>query len=222
MTIDADQLALALPFAGSLQPATRARLGEQVRVQSVPPFGLLLQPGDRVSGAYFVASGSIRVYYLDADGHEGTLYRIESGQSCVLALNCLFSAMRYPAWAEAGDKGVTFAALDGITAGALMREDGSFMTAMFEQVSTRLYGLLTTLEQAIRLPLEARLVRLLLDLADGEDTVHLSQERIAAHLGTSREVVSRLVRALAGRGLVASAYGKITLVNRAVLLERCG
>lgn len=219
--IGADRLAAAMPFTASLAHASRERLGQQVRVLSVPPRGTLLQPGDSVSGAYFVESGSIRVYYLDSEGHEGTLYRIEPGQSCVLALNCLFSEMDYPAWAEAGEEGVVFASLDGATARALMGSDASFMKALFEQVSSRLYGLLATLEAAIRLPLEARLIRLLTDLADESGIVHSSQERLADHLGTSREVVSRVVRSLVGQDLIKSAYGKIELLDRESLAERC-
>jgi len=180
-----------------------------------------LQPGDAVSGAYFVEAGSIRVHYLDADGHEGTLYRIEPGESCIIALNCLFSAMRYPAFAEAGDDGARFVVLEGAAARELMSEDPAFLQAMFEQVSTRLYGLLATLEQAIRLPMEARLACLLLDLADSEGAIALSQERLASHLGTSREVVSRLLRALAKDRLVESGYGKLRLLDRSALSRRC-
>jgi CRP/FNR family transcriptional regulator, anaerobic regulatory protein len=218
--IDADLLAAAMPFAGSLAPATRARLCDQVRVLSLPPRVTLLQPGDSVSGVYFVERGAIRVHYLDADGREGTLYRIGPGASCILALNCLFAEMRYPAWAEAGEEGVVFATLDGATTRSLMADDPAFMKALFEQVSSRLYNLLTTLERAIRLPLEARLIRLLLDLADEAGTVPLSQERIAGHLGTSREVASRIIRALASDKLVEAAYGKLRLIDRAALAER--
>ena len=218
---DADELAAAMPFMRELSAETRARLREQVRVMSVPARAGLLQPGDSVSGAYFVETGSIRVHYLDAEGHEGTLYRIEPGESCVLALNCLFSAMRYPAWAEAGEEGARFAMLEGAAAQELIGEDPAFMKAVFEQVSTRLYDLLTTLEQAIRLPLEARLACLLLGLADSGGTIGLSQERLAGHLGTSREVVSRLLRAFSRDGLIEGGYGKLRLLNRTALGERC-
>jgi CRP/FNR family transcriptional regulator, anaerobic regulatory protein len=220
--VGADRLATAMPFSSALSLPSLERLGRQVRVLSAPPRGILLQPGDPVSGAYFVESGSIRVYYLDPNGHEGTLYQIGPGQSCVLALNCLFSEMQYPAWAEAGEAGVVFASLDGCTARDLMASDAMFMKALFEQVSTRLYGLLARLEQAIRLPLEARLIHLLLELADADGVIQCSHERLAGHLGTSREVVSRLVRELTRQQLINSAYGRIEVKDRQNLAIRCG
>lgn len=220
--LDAAQLAIAMPFAEGFSEATRMRLRKQGRVLSFPPCAPLLHPGDAVSGAYFVVSGSIRVHYLDSDGREGTLYRIEPGQSCILALNCLFSEMRYPAFAEAGESGVSFVLLEGAAAGVLVADDPAFMRAMFEQVSARLYGLLHTLEQAIRLPLESRLIHLLLDLADEQGEIRLPQQRIASHLGTSREVVSRIVRSLVASGLIASAYGQLRIADTKALEERAG
>ena len=217
---DAERLARAIPFLPQLSEKAREGLAGGLRVHQAPPRATLLQPGDRVSGAYFVEAGSIRVYYLDEQGREGTLYRIEPGQSCVLSLNCLFAAMDYPAWAEAGEEGVTFYELDGGTARELMRQDHAFTEAIFLQVSTRLYGVLEAMEKAIRLSLEGRLVNLLLDLADEDGTVRLSHERLGGHLGTSREVVTRLVRNLVSDGLVESAYGRIELRDREALRSR--
>lgn len=222
MTADADTLARAVPFANQLSEKAREVLAGSVRVLRSDAGSVLLRPGDPVSGIYFVAEGAVRVHYLDAEGQEGTLYRLGPGESCVLALNCLFAEMDYPAWAEAEEDGVGLLILDGTAARELMQTDDGFLHAIFEQVSTRLYRLLGTLEQAIRLPLEARLVRLLLDCADPSGTVALPQERLAGHLGTSREVVSRIVRNLRESGLLETGYGSIRLVDRVALLERAG
>ncbi len=55
----------------------------------------VLSRGDQVAGAYLVVSGRLRVYTLSAAGREATLYTIDPGETCVLALNCLFSDLRY-------------------------------------------------------------------------------------------------------------------------------
>ena len=85
---------------------------------------------------------------------------------------------------------------------------------VFDQLSERVYSLLGLLEQAMRLPLEARLVYLLLDRADEAGVVSMTQEAIANHLGTIREVVSRLLRNLASQELITSAPRRITIVDR--------
>lgn len=220
--IDAGLLVTSMPFFSALPARVNAALRERARAVSLTPLANLLQPGDAVSGAYFVAEGSIRIFYLDGEGREGTLYRILPGESCIFALNCVFSDMPYPVWAQAEEGGVTLVVVEGATARDLATSDGAFMRAMFDQVSRRLYGLLALLEQSIRLPLEARLARLLLDLAGPNDSIRASQERIASHLGTSREVVSRLLRGLSGHKLLQSTYGEIHILDRDGLIARCG
>jgi CRP/FNR family transcriptional regulator len=99
--IDAGLLVTSMPFFSALPARVNAALRERARAVSLSPLANLLQPGDVVNGAYFVAEGSIRIFYLDGEGREGTLDRILSGESCIFALNCLFSDMPYPVWAQA-------------------------------------------------------------------------------------------------------------------------
>jgi CRP/FNR family transcriptional regulator, anaerobic regulatory protein len=200
-----------MPFARRLSSESLDLLRRNVRRLSLPPKATLLQPGDAVSGAYYVRRGSVRIYYLDPNGREGTLYHVEAGDGCILALNCLFSKIEYPAWAEASETGAECLALDGSTARSLSVSDPLFTQLLFEQLSSRLFQILTALESAIRLPLEGRLVSALFELADTENVVMLSQERIADHLGTSREVISRILRKLAKADLIQLSYGRIKL-----------
>ena len=221
MTYDADALRDLVPFARNLNEPARALMAQRVRMIEADAASTLLSPGDAVSGLYIVESGAVRVHYLDAQGNEGTLYRLEPGECCILALNCLFSEMHYPAWADAEEEGARLLVLDGPTARELVNLDASFLKALFEQASDRVFRLLGTLEQAIRLPLEARLARLLLDIAGQGNEVRLSHDRLASHLGTSREVISRLVRALVKIGAIETFYGRIEIADRALLQSRC-
>lgn len=206
-------IAASMPFLDRLRSDSVSTICSNVRVHTFAPRTILLHPGDKVSGAYFVSDGAIRIYYVDADGREGTLYRIGPGESCVLALNSLFSAMPYPAWAEAGDEGVNCVVLDGATARQVLADDETFLSALFEQVSLRLYNLLQEMERAIRLPLEKRLAGLLLDLANSDGLVALPHERLADHLGTSREVISRIVRSLVSANILQVGYGATEIMN---------
>lgn len=220
MPYDADALQDLLPFTREMAAEARELLAQRVRLVAADVSSTLLSPGDAVSGLYIVESGAVRVHYLDSDGNEGTLYRLEPGESCILAFNCLFAEMHYPAWAHAEEEGARLLIVDGPTARELVRLDDTFLRALFAQASDRVFRLLGSLEQAIRLPLEARLARLLLDIAGSQDEVRLPHDRLAGHLGTSREVVSRLVRSLARAGLVKSGYGCITIVDRGALERR--
>jgi CRP/FNR family transcriptional regulator len=166
-----------------------------------------------------IRSGSIRVYYLDAEGREGTLYWIEAGQSCILALNSLFTEIPYPAWAEAEANGVEILTVPGSLFRELFSREPSAQRFLFEQLSERVFELQKLLERTMRLPQEERLILLLLAHADLNGTVHLSQEKLARHLGTVREVVSRLLRNLASQGLIATAPRRIMLLDKRRLAQ---
>lgn len=206
-------------FIREMRPQTRERLALTLTLSVVQPNITILHPGDIVDGVYLIRSGSIRVYYLDAEGREGTLYWIEAGQSCILALNSLFTEIPYPAWAEAEAGGVEIVTVPGALFRELFAGEPSAQRFLFEQLSERVFELQKLLERTMRLPQEDRLILLLLAHADANGIVHLSQDKLARHLGTVREVVARLLRNLASQGLVATAPRQIRLLDKRRLMK---
>lgn len=212
-----DDIVDAFAFARELAPGTRDRLCGDLTQKMIPPGTDILHPGDSVNGVYLVRSGSIRVYYVDPSGQEGTLYWIEPGQSCILALNSLFTEMPYPAWAAAEEAGVDLLSISGAVFRDVFSREPAVQRFLFEQLSGRVFSLLQILEASMRLPQEKRLILLLLAQADEKGVVRLSQEKLARHLGTIREVVARLLRNLSSQGLITLAPRKIAILDRARL-----
>lgn len=206
-------------FIRAMRPETRERLRHGLSLSVVAPNASIMSPGDVVHGVYLIRAGSVRVYYLDAEGREGTLYWIEAGQSCILALNSLFTEIPYPAWAEAEAAGAEILSIPGPLFRELFSQEPSAQRFLFEQLSERVFELQKLLEKTMRLPQEERLILLLLAQADREGIVHLSQDMLARHLGTIREVVSRLLRNLASQGLIALAPRRVVLLDRPRLMQ---
>ena len=200
------------PNLAELAPEGRALLDGSVRRVSCTGGTQLVARGDLVAGAYLVEKGALRVYYVSAEGREGTLYWVEPGQSCILALNCMFSRLAYPAWVESeGDTEV--AIVPGDVYRRLFATESAVQSFTFEVLSGRLFELMALIEETASQGLEARLAAFLLRRAKGAAEVLLTQDQIARHLATSREVVSRLLRSLVARRLVATAAGRITLLD---------
>jgi CRP-like cAMP-binding protein len=85
-----DELRRFEPF-GELSPAGQTLLDQGAVRKSVPRDAALLHKGQPVSGAYLVLRGRLRVFSIAPNGNEATLYFIDLGETCVLALNCLFN-----------------------------------------------------------------------------------------------------------------------------------
>lgn len=200
------------PFLAGSTVATRA-LVESLPVRGLPPRTAVLRRGDPVDGVFLVVGGTLRVFYVAADGHEATLYRIGPGESCVLALTAAFRSDPYPAWVETEDDPLRVVVVPGATFRRLYDAEPAFREFVFEVLSGRVFELMTRMEEIGSLRIEQRLAGFLLDAADEAGEVAMSQARMAAHLGTAREVVFRALRSLSEQGLVATGRARVRTLD---------
>lgn len=200
------------PTLAELSPESRALLETSAKRVVCDGGTALVARGDLVTGAYLVERGALRVYYVSAEGREGTLYWVEPGQSCILALNCMFSRLAYPAWVESeGATEVTI--VPGDVYRRLFSAEPAVQSFTFDVLSGRLFELMALIEETASQGLEARVAAFLLRRAKGGADIAVTQDQIARHLATSREVVSRVLRGLVARRLIATTPGRITIVD---------
>ncbi len=201
---------------------SRLSVGTQREVSSFPMQRVdgrvaLLTRGDDANGAYFVTKGAMRVFYITPEGREATLYRIEPGQTCLLALTSSFNDEPYPAWVESGPRGVSFVRVPSVTFRRMYDEEPAFRQFLFQVLSGRVLELMQSLEAVGTERVAQRLARLLLQAERPDHVVRSSQARLAQELGTAREVVFRNLRALAQLGLVRTSREKVTILDVAGL-----
>ena len=96
-------------------------------------------------------------------------------------------------------------------------EEAAIRDTTIKALSTLVFRLMDELEEVHTCNLEQRLARFLLNNASGDGVIRMTQQAIASHLGTTREVVARIMQSLAADGLVVTARGKVTVQNEAGL-----
>jgi CRP/FNR family transcriptional regulator len=171
---------------------------------------MVLRKGERVSGAYMVLAGRLRVFTVAPNGTEATLYTIDPGETCVLALNCLFNDVLYPAWVQA-ESPTTVALIPGAVYRALFESEPGIQNLTVHALSTLVYRLMDEVEQVHFSTHRERLAQFLLQRASSDGSLHMTQQQVAHHLGTTREVVARLVRELVAEKVVRTARGSIAI-----------
>lgn len=176
----------------------------------------LLHKGQRTSGAYFVLTGRLRVYTLAPNGGEATLYFIDPGETCVFALNSLFNDLLYPAWVQAVDT-TTLALIPGATYRQLFAEEAVIRDLTVRTLSTLVFRLMAELEEVHACKLNQRLANLILGHAAACGELAMTQQQMADHLGTTREVVARLLRDLVAAGLVETRRGGVVIRDNSAL-----
>ena len=88
------------PFR-SLSDAGRSLLGQGALRKRLAGAASVLHKGQAVSGAYVALEGRLRVFTISPASTEATLYFLDPGETCVLALDCLFRDLLHPAWVQA-------------------------------------------------------------------------------------------------------------------------
>ncbi len=182
----------------------------------IPAGHTIAETGSECSQLALLLSGSVRVYKLAAKGREITLYRIKSGDSCVLTASCLISATPFPAIAEAETE------LDAIIipaeyAKAWMTQHQSWGNFVFGLISRRLTEVITVLESVTFQRMEVRLAAYLVDMTNKTSILNITHHEIAADLGTSREVVSRSLKDFDKHGWINMGRGELTIKDIAQL-----
>jgi len=207
------------PFLSTLSDQSKARIvhsGELLRIRSTRT---LIHKGDTVGGAYLVTCGELRIYSMDSDGKESTLYTVQPGESCLLALNCLFSELLYPAWVAAQGDNTQVVVIPAVEFKALYAQEDSVRHYVFDVLSQRVFDLMSALEARSTLRLDQRLASYLLRKANAERELAITHQQLATELGTVREVVSRTLKQLESRGLIETGWKKVRILDPGLLAQ---
>jgi CRP/FNR family transcriptional regulator len=200
------------PFLGGLSQGGRRELDALV-AKRVGASRAVLRRGERADGAYLVIGGALRVFYVSAAGREATLYHVEAGGTCVLALTSTFAGEPYPAWVQAGPSGAELVRVPSAVFQRLFDEEAAFREFVLRALSTRIFDLMCTLEELGSIAVERRVARFLLKARQPDGDVRTSQIGIASELGTAREVVQRALRSLSARRLIETGRMRIRIVD---------
>jgi len=199
------------PFA-SLSRSARAVLAQGAVVSDCAVGSVILHKGQPVSGAYLVLRGRLRVFTISPGGTEATLYFLAAGEACVLALNCLFSDLLYPAWVQA-ESSARVAIVPGIVYRRLFATEPDVQNLTVQTLSTLVYRLMNELEMVHTRGHRQRLVHFILLHANSDGMLRMTQQKIARHLGTTREVIARLVSEFVAKGWLRTQRGALGIVD---------
>lgn len=170
--------------------------------------------GDRVDGIALLLSGVVRVYKVSESGREITLYRFGLGQSCILSANAILSQKTFPAIATVEQDAEAVLIPSDVFRDWVKRYD-IWREFVFDLLSQRLAALMAVVDEVAFRRMDARLASFLAARARVQNPIRITHAEIAAELGSSREVISRLLEDFAARGFVRSSRGEIEVVNEA-------
>ncbi len=174
--------------------------------------------GETIGGTYFVTKGRLRAFIQDADGREKTLYHLEGGQCCILAINCTFSGVVYPAWVASGEEGAEGFFLPASAYKQLFETEPAVRDFTISVLTTWIYDLMTWVEGASLGSVAARLAHVLVRRSNSDGVITGTHQDLASDLGTAREVVSRHLKEFEAAGMIQRGRRQLRILDRGRLL----
>ena len=178
--------------------------------------GTNVHDGAECTGVILVRSGALRVYLLSDDGKEVTLYRLFSGDTCILSASCVLNSITFDVFIDAEEDS------ECIVVGGCAYENISSRVPdvkifTYETALSRFSDVMWVMQQILFMSMDKRLAIFLLDEAakTGSDTIKLTHEQIAKYMGSAREVVSRMLKYFSSEGIIsASRAGGVKILDR--------
>lgn len=207
-----DRISLALPMLANADPQLVRDLQRAGFFTRIPAGRDVFLEGDQVEAIALLVSGVVRVYKIGETGREITLYRFGNGQSCILTANAILSQKNFPAIATV-EKEAEAVMIPAATFREWVVRYDLWREFVFDLLSQRLSSVMAIVEEIAFRRMDARIASLLLARVVSQNPVRMTHQEIAAELGSSREVISRLLEDFNERGLIRSGRGEIEVLD---------
>ncbi|UCH81924.1 MAG: Crp/Fnr family transcriptional regulator [Nitrospiraceae bacterium] len=184
---------------------------DHITVDAIPKGDIIFNEGDECRQMVFILSGIVRVYKTAESGREITLYRLQAGDSCILTASCIFSQSHFPAIAVAEDD-VEVAVIPSLIFQEWVNNYEVWRNYIFNLISEQFSAIMAVLEEVAFRRMDIRVANLLLKLSsEKRKDLKIKHQEIALELGSSREVVSRILEQFAYENIVELKRGTIIL-----------
>ena len=206
------RIQLSLPVLQNASPELVREFQQAAFLARVPVGHDVFVEGDRVDAIALLISGVVRVYKIGETGREITLYRFGLGESCILTANAILSRQSFPAIATV-EKEAEAVMIPSDTFRDWVKRYDPWREFVFELLSQRLASVMSIVDEVAFRRMDVRVAGLLLERSQRGNPIKITHQEIAAELGSSREVISRLLEDFSERGLVTVRRGEVEVVD---------
>ena len=217
------ELNQVFPIWDKLTAQERALL-EGSAVRRTASKGTLLHNGSTdCVGLILICSGQLRAYILSDEGREITIYRLFERDMCLFSASCMMRSIQFDVTLEV-EKDAELWIIPADVYKEIMAQSAVLANYTNELMAARFSEVMWLIEQIMWKSFDKRLAAFLLEesVLDGSDTLKITHDKIAAHMGTAREVVTRMLRYFQSEGMVSLSRGIVELKDRKHLEELAG
>lgn len=202
----------SLPILGHADLQLSREFRAEAFFARIPAGKDIFVEGDRADALALLMSGVVRVYKIGETGREITLYRFGNGESCILTANAILSRKSFPAIATV-EKEAEAVMIPADVFRDWVKRDDLWREFVFDLLSERLSAVMAVVDEVVFQRMDRRVASLLLMKSRTQLPIQITHQEIAAELGSSREVISRILEDFSQRDFIKPGRGTIEILD---------
>jgi CRP/FNR family transcriptional regulator, cyclic AMP receptor protein len=216
------QILKSVPLFSSFSDLQLTQLLACVQHRSYPRNAFILRAGEETDALYIILSGRVKVLIPDEEGHEVILSMIgpheffgEMGLLDELPRSASVETVEACEMLRLSKAGFT----------GILKDNFELAMLIIRNLVKRLRDADRKIESLALIDVYGRVARLLIDMAENVDGKWIVErappkQEIARMIGASREMVSRVVKDLQGKGLIRAEKRRIHVLDKASMQRR--
>lgn len=209
-----------LPVWNKLDKAQQDTLENAAFIRNFGKNELLHNGSQDCAGLMLVLSGQLRAYTVSQDGREITLYRLFERDMCLFSASCMMNSIQFEITITT-EKDTQVLIIPTEIYKGIMDVSAPLANYTNEVMASRFSDVMWLIEQVMWKSFDKRLAGFLTDEAniEGTNTLHITHETVGNHLGSPREVVTRMLKYFVGEGYIRLSRGTIEILNEKALMK---
>ena len=202
------------PIWDKLNKAEQDRIADNLITRRVTKGTVIHNGSMECTGLLLIKTGQLRAYILSDEGREITIYRLFDRDMCLFSASCIMRSIQFDITIEA-EKDTDLWIIPAELYQSIMKESAPVANYTNELMATRFSDVMWLIEQIMWKSLDKRLAEFLLEeiSIEGTEKLKITHETIANHLGSHREVMTRMLKYFQNEGMVKLSRGMIEITD---------
>ena len=208
------ELSNFFPMWKDLTYEEQERLKTESTYQTVKKGTVLHNGSMDCSGLLLIEKGQIRAFILSEEGREVTIYRLFERDICLFSASCMIQSIQFDISITA-EKDTSFWRIPPDTYRQIMDKSAPLANYTNQIMASRFSEVMWLIDAIMWKSFDRRLAQFILNESGLEDTetLKITHETIGSHLGTAREVVTRMLNYFQSEGIVKLSRGTVEITD---------
>lgn len=202
------------PIYEKLTPKEQEQLTQHARLHTFEKDTLIHNGSNDCLGLLLIKNGQLRAFITSEEGREITIYRLFDRDMCLFSASCMMNSIQFDVSITA-EKDSEVWIIPTEVYKKMMEKSVVISNYTNQLMASKFTEVMWLIEQIMWKSMDSRLAAFLVEESTLSDSpmLHMTHEKIANHMGTAREVITRMLKYFQSEGIVTLTRGTIEILD---------